>query len=285
MKSNSLRSFLGLVVLTSAVVVHFARRSSGDAYVTVMKSYTPFSRQSVHRRGCLDPASRERDRDVDVVRLSVNEETTLLVSIRASGGLEPGFVVTADEGDAATQSWMREVGSRTGDAFSATVVLPTAGSYSFVIADRRELTGDEMAAGKGCFMADFQPAAPPSLQTLPFVWRGSVGVPVAFSVPRRGRDLTLIEVTHTSGEGVLLVSVFEDNQYVRSLTVAPKHNARVLVTSRAEHARILVEEAANWGRKPLGAMVRSVPYSIAPDAEPAGVGAERFASADDETAP
>jgi hypothetical protein len=214
--------------------------------------------------------------------MSVNEETTLLVTIRGRDGLEPGFVVTADDGDAAMQSWMRELASRTGESFSAAVVLPTAGSYSFVIADRRELTGDEMAAGKGCFAADFQPTAPPPSQTIPFVWRGTVGVPIAFSVPRRGRDLTLLEITHTSGEGVLLVSVFEDKQYVRSLTVAPKRNARALVTTGAERARVLVEEAANWGRTPLGAMVRSVPYSFAPDAEPVSTAAERFATADEE---
>jgi hypothetical protein len=248
-----------------------------------MKSYTPFSQQSVHRRGCLDPASREHNTDVDVVRLSVEEETTLLVTVRGRDGLEPGFVVTADEGAAATQSWMRELGSRTGDAFSATVVLPAAGSYSFVIADRRELTGDEMASGKGCFAADFQPTAPPSLQVLPLVWRGTVGVPIAFSVPRRGRDLTLVEVTHVGGEGILLVSVFEDKEYVRSLTIPPERNARVLVSSRHENARILVEEAANWGREPLRAMVRAVPYSIAPDAEPMNA-PDRVAAAIDESA-
>ncbi|HSI03576.1 MAG TPA: hypothetical protein VLC93_03835, partial [Myxococcota bacterium] len=141
MKKYYLRSFLGLVLLAGAVFLRLTPRSGVDATASVMKSYTPFSQHSVHRRGCLDPASRELDRDVDVVRLSVNEETTLLITLRGNDGLEPGFVVTADEGAAATQSWMREIGSRTGESFSATVVLPTAGAYSFVIADRRELTG------------------------------------------------------------------------------------------------------------------------------------------------
>ncbi len=257
MKRNSLRSFLGLLAIAGLITWRLAPRSGGDA--AAMKSYTPFAKQSVHRRGCLDPASRELDADVDVVRLSVAEETTLLVTLRGREGLEPGFVVTADDGAAATQSWMREIPSRTGEAFAATVVLPTAGAYSFVIVDRRELTGDEMAAGKGCFTADFQPAAPLPRQPLPFVWRGSVGVPVVFSVPHRGP--TLVEVTHTQGDGVLLVSVFEDNEYVRSLTIPPKQDARVLLTSRFEGARILVEEAASWGRQPLGAMIRSAPYS------------------------
>lgn len=281
MKLNSVRSFLGLLILAGVVATRLDPRFSGQPRATVMKSYTPFSKQSVHRRGCLDPGSRELNRDVDVVRLAVEEETTLLVTIRGSDGLEPGFVVTADEGTAATQSWMREVASRTGEAFSATVVLPTAGAYSFVIADRRELTGDEMASGKGCFAADFQPTAPPSLQILPLTWRGTIGVPVAFLVPRRGRDLTLVEVTHTGGEGIVLVSVFEDGEYARSLTVAPKQNTRVLVSSRFDYTRLIVEEAANWGREPLRAMVRAVPYSVAPDVEPASA-PDRLAVASDE---
>ncbi len=281
MDKQTLRSFMGLLVLAGVVALRLTPRSGGDAAPAVMKSYTHFSQQSVHRRGCLDPASRELNEDVDVVRLSVDEETTLLVTMHGYDGLEPGFVVTADQGAAAQQSWMREVGSRTGDAFSATVVLPAAGSYAFVIADRRELTGDEMAAGRGCFTVDFKPTAPPPLQVLPLAWRGTVGTPIAFSVPRRGRDLTLVEVNHAGGDGVLLVSVFEDKEYVRSLTIAEKHNARVMVSSRFVNARILVEEAANWGREPLRAMVRAVPYSIAPDAQPIG-GPDRLASAAEE---
>ncbi len=280
MNTFATRSFIGLAAVTVLAALQLTPRASRETHPTVIKSYTPFSQQSVHRRGCLDAQSRERNRDVDVVRLSVEEEATLLVTVRGREGLEAGMVITADEGAAATQSWMRELSSRSGDSFSATVVLPARGSYSFVIADRRELTGDEMASGKGCFVADFQPAASPVPQVLPMVWRGSVGAPIAFSIPRRGRDLTLVEVTHTGGDGVILVSVFEDNEFVRSVTIAAKSNARVVVTSRRENARILVEEAANWGKEPLRAMVRGVPYSFTPEVEPAGT-ADRFAAAAD----
>lgn len=229
-------------------------------------AYTPFDRQSVHRRGCLDPEARARDSEVDVIRLSVEHETALLVTMFGSDGLMPGFVVTADDGAAAAHGWMREVGAREAPSLAAPVVLPAAGAYTFIIADRRELTGDEMAAGHGCFSADLQPTALPPAQTLPYVWRGTVGAPVAFSVPRRGRDLTLVEVTNVVDHGVLLVSFFENNAYLRSLTILPKESTRMLVSSHAKPARILVEEATNWGSEPLRAMVRSVPEAFAPDA-------------------
>jgi hypothetical protein len=98
----------------------------------------PLREQSIHLRGCLDPDARERSPDIDVLRVAVDQETPLLVTVRGRDGLLPGFIVTADEGPAASYGWMRELVAHQGDAFAANVILPAAGNYTFVIADRRD---------------------------------------------------------------------------------------------------------------------------------------------------